>query len=132
MFFSGAGKERAAGGCRSPGPQERAAAFHPRREDLVLQIAVRDADAFDQLSDALRFGDGTRQRLFAGDAAQRPLATFERVDDLLDVLDARVIGTGEPERIDRRIRDQFADRRVWLRGSDVETPRKRGGGGRVL
>ena len=77
-------------------------------------------------------GDGTRQGFFARDAAQRPAARLERVDDLLYILHPRVIGAGQPERVDRGIRDEIADRGEGSRVSDVQIPRKPGGVGGVL
>ena len=49
------------------------------------------------------FGDRARKRLLAGDAAQRAAAALEGVDDLLHVLDAFVVRTAEPERVDGRV-----------------------------
>jgi hypothetical protein len=103
-----------------------------RREDLVLQVAMRDTGALDQPNDVRSLGDGARQRLLAGNAAQSPLAGLERVDDLLDVLDPRMIRAGQPEGVDRRIRDEIADRREAFCGSDIQTPRQRGGAAGVL
>ena len=51
------------------------------------------------------------------------LAALDRVDDLLDVLDARVVRAAEPDRVDRGIGDHVGDRRVRLRVADVELAR---------
>ena len=65
--------------------------FDLRREELVLEVAVLEPDALHQLGDLLRLGDVARERLLAGDAVQRPAPALDRVDDLLDVLDARLV-----------------------------------------
>jgi len=52
------------------------------------------------------------------------------VDDLLDVLDARLVGAAEPEGIDRRVGDHLGDALVGARGADVEVAGElRGTGG---
>ena len=89
-------------------------------------------DTLHQLGDALRFGDVSRQRLLARDALERSLAALDRVDDLFDVLDARLIRSGQPDRVDRRIGDHVGDRRVRLRVADVERARQLGRRRRVL
>ena len=87
---------------RAARPDQRAPCLDLRREELVLEVAVCESGAPDELDDPLRFGDGARQRLLAGDAAQRAATALEGVDDLLDVLDAPVVGAGEPEGVDAR------------------------------
>ena len=53
-----------------------------------------------------------------------PLPRSIACDDLLDVLDARVVRAGEPDRVDRRIGDHVGDRRIRLRLADVELARE--------
>ena len=106
------------------------ARFHLRREHLVLQVAVRESRALDQRQHALGFRDRPRQRLFAGDAAERPLASLDGIDDFFDVLEAPMVGPREPERVDRGIGDHVANAGVGSRLADVETARAlRGRGG---
>jgi len=77
-------------------PQQRATRFDLRREQLILEIAVRDADTLDELHHALGFRHVAGEGLLAGNALQRAFATFHGVHDLLDVLEPGVIGAGEP------------------------------------
>src|SRR3954466_15547377 len=106
-------------------PEQHATALHVWREDLVLEIAGREPDALHQLVDLLRFGDVAREWLLAGDAPEIALAALHRLDDLLDVLDAGVIGPGEPDRIDVRVGNHVGDRLVRLALADVELVRIR-------
>src|SRR6185437_3174341 len=78
---------------RAARPEKCASRLHLRRKDLILEIAVRDARTRDEIANLLRLGDVARQRLLAGDAAELALAALDRVHDLFDVLDARVIRT---------------------------------------
>src|SRR5207253_4093345 len=57
---------------------------------------------------------------FAGKTAQSSGAALYRVDNLLDVCDARVIRPAEPEGIDRRIRNHRPNGFVRSSLSDVE------------
>src|SRR5690606_12390281 len=84
-------------------------------------------DTLDELDDALRLRDVARERLLAGEALQLAPAALDRVDDLLDVLDTAVVRAGEPDRLDRRVRDHVGDRCVRLRLSDIELARGRRG-----
>jgi hypothetical protein len=63
---------------------------------------------------------------------ERTLAALDGRDDLLDVLDAGVIRSGQPDRVDRLVRDHVGDRRIGPRRADVELPRVRGRALRVL
>ncbi len=81
---------------------------------------MADSRALDEIAHLDRFGDVPRQRLLARDSGERAFAALDRVDDLLDVLDARVIRPGEPDRVDRRIGDHVGDRRIWFRVADIE------------
>src|SRR5690606_14962128 len=62
-----------------------------------------------QPGNLLGLGDVARQRLFTRDALQRALARADGVDDLLDVLDARMVGTAQPDGVDRGIGDHGGD-----------------------
>src|SRR5688572_766936 len=85
---------------RAASPNELVARLHLGSEELILQIARGDADALDQLHDLLRLGDVPRQRLLARDPLELPFFLFDRGDDLLDVLETRVVGPRQPDRID--------------------------------
>src|SRR5512142_2795087 len=98
VFFGGAREIWAAGGRGASCPNELSSRFDLRREQLVLEIARRESHALHQFAHALRLGDVARERLLARETDERALATLDRVDDLLDVLDARVIGPGQPDR----------------------------------
>jgi hypothetical protein len=52
--------------------------------------------------------------------------------ELLDVLQARVVRSRKPNRIDRGVGHHVGDRGVGLRVANVEVARERRGGGRVL
>ena len=108
---------------RAARPEQLAPRLDLRREQLVLEISVRDPGSLHQLGDALRLGHVSRQRLLARDALERSLPALDRVHDLLDVLDARLIRPRQPDRVDRRIGDHVGDRRVRLRVADVERAR---------
>ena len=103
-----------------------------RREDLVLEVAVVRFDARDEIATLVRLGDVARERLLAREALERSAPALDRVDDLLDVLDARVIRAGEPDRVDRRIGDHVGDRLVGAAVADVELARERRGAVGVL
>src|SRR5690348_3086051 len=52
-------------------PEQRAASFDLRREDLVLEITLLDPNTLDELGHSLRLGDVSRERFFARDARER-------------------------------------------------------------
>jgi len=109
VLFGGAGKIRPAG-CRSAArPQQCMAGLYLRCKDLVLEVPECNAGGFERSSDLRGFGDGTCEWLLARDSAQCARAALERMHDLFEVLDARMVWTGDPERIDRRIRNHIAD-----------------------
>src|SRR5690606_13665336 len=66
------------------------------------------------------------ERLLAGDPLEGPLAADHRVTDLLDVLDAGVIGAAEPDRLDRRVGDHLGDALVPLGLAGAEVARELG------
>ena len=121
-----------AGGSRAARPDSRTAGLDLRREYLIFQIAVHGTAALDQLQHALGFGDISRQRLLASDAAQAAHAAFDGVDDFFHVLETHVVGSGEPQRIDARVSHHVADRGVCFGRADVEMPRQRRRGACVL
>src|SRR5690349_4525788 len=91
-----------------------------------------ETDALHHLRYALRFGDIAREWLLTGDAPEIALATLDRLDDLLDVLDAGVIRSREPDRVDARIGDHVGNRLERFALADVELVRVRRGGGGVF
>ena len=109
VFLRGAREIGPARRCGSTTPGQGMAGFHLRREHLVFQVAVGESRALNQGEDALRFRDRPCQRLLAGDAAERPFAALDGIDDFLDVLDAPMVGSRQPERVDRGIGDHFAN-----------------------
>ena len=122
MLLRGAREERPARRRSTARPQQLAARFHMRRKELVLEVARLQPDTLHEPRDLLCLGDVPRERLLAGDALERALAGLDRVDDLLDVLDARLIRAAEPERVDARVGDHRGDALVRLRLADLEIP----------
>jgi hypothetical protein len=117
---------------RATRPEQRVTRFDLWREHLILEVAVGDPDLFRQREDLLRLGDIAGEWFLAGDAFQLALAAIDGVDDLLEVLDARLVGSRHPDCIDSGIGDHLGDRRIRSGITDVEVARVRGGGGRVL
>src|SRR5262245_40259943 len=101
MLLRGASEIRAARRSGAPGPGKVASCFHVRREELILEVAVLETRAFHQRRDLFCFGDIAGERLLAGKAGKLALPALNDVDDLLDVLDARVIRSCEPDGVDR-------------------------------
>ena len=125
VLFRGAREIWPAGERRAPCPHDRPPLGHRRREQLVLQVAVREPRFFHELGDALRLGDVTRERLLAGDALERPFAARHGVYDLLHVLDPGLVRPAQPQRVDRGVRHHVGDRAMRLGGAEVEPPRLR-------
>src|SRR5687768_13370699 len=117
---------------RAAGPDELVARLDLRGEELVLEVPGRDADSLHELHDLLRFGDVPRERLLAGDPLQLALALLDRGDDLLDVLQTRVVRPRQPDRIDVGIDHHVGNRLVGLRVADVQLARELCGGRSVL
>ena len=109
VLFGRTRKVGSAGRCGCPRPQKHSTGLHLGCEYLILKIPVRDPRAFDEACDVLGFLHGAREGLLAGNASKSALAALKRVRDLLDVLNARVIGAREPKCIDRRISDHVSD-----------------------
>ena len=63
----------------------------------------------DKIDDALRFADIAREGFLARDAFQRAAAAGESVGDFLDVFNAGIIRSAEPECVNGRIRDHLGD-----------------------
>ena len=72
-------------------------------------------------------GDVARERLLAGDALQRAPAAGDRIHDLLDVLDARVIGATQPDGVDFGVGDHLGNALEGAGEAHVELLRQRGG-----
>ena len=125
MLLRRAGEIRATGRRGATRPDERSTRLDVRREELILEVGGLQLDAGGELAHADRFVEVAGERLLAGDAEQRPLPRFDRRDDLLDVLDARVVGAADPERLDVRIGDHLRDAAVGLARTDVEIPGER-------
>ncbi len=114
-------------GRRAARPDQRSAGLDLRGEQLVLQVAVHQSNALDELEDLCGFGDVAGEWLFACDCLESSPATLNRVDDFLDVLDAREVGAEQPDRVDRGIGDHVGDGVVRARIADVERARERRG-----
>src|SRR5690606_19687681 len=109
----------ASGGCAAC-PQQFASCRNLRREHLVLQVSVHQPDTIDQFEHLLRFCNVSRERLFACNTTQGSNAAFDCGNDLLHVLYARLVRTGKPDRVYRRIGNKVGDRLVSLHSSDVK------------
>src|SRR5688572_3390746 len=107
-------------------PQQLLACLDVRREELVLEIAGFHANATDHEVHALRFGNIARERLLTRDALQLTAAAMNRIDDLLDVLDARMVRAAQPDRVDVLVHHHFGDGCVGLRRTYVEFARQAG------
>src|SRR5262249_31348952 len=113
-------------------PDERAPGLDLWREQLVLEVAVRDTGALYEVEDLLGLGDVAGERFLARNTLELSLPAFERVDDLLHGLDAGVVMAGEPDRVDCGIGAHVGDRRVGFRFAHLELARQGSGGGGVL
>ena len=80
-------------------PDDVLAAHHGGREHLVLQIAVQQAGILGQRQHLARLGERARQRLLAGDGAQRRAGLHQPMDLAHDV-EAGVVRRQHPERVD--------------------------------
>src|SRR5688572_12164795 len=132
VLLGGTGEVGPPGVRRAPGPDERLARLDLWREELVLEVSRGDTEAPNELDHLLRFGNVAGERLLAGDPFELALPGLHRADDLLDVLDPRVVRPAEPDRVDRRVGDHVGDGRVCLRLADVVLSRQLGGRRRVL
>src|SRR5215210_1566071 len=88
---------------RASSPNQLAPAGDVRREKLILQVTRAQANASCQLRDSSRLRDVAGERFFAREAAKSAGSVLYRVNDLLHVRDAGVVGPAEPNRIDCRI-----------------------------
>src|SRR5262245_33063380 len=91
VLLGGAREVGAPSELRAARPQEIASGFDLRRKQLILEIAVRQADLVHELEDPLCLVDIARERLLTGDSLELPFAALERAHHLFDVLDARVV-----------------------------------------
>ena len=110
---------------RAARPQQFVPGLGVRREQLILEIARLQAHAPGEVTHALRLRHVARQRFLAGESTQRSLAGADRVDDLLDILDPRLIRSTEPDGIDRGVGHHVGDRPVCFRFADIQFPRQR-------
>src|SRR5687768_6825002 len=81
VLLRGTGEVWPTRGCRPPRPRERATRGHVRRKKLILQIAVFQTNAVDELQYLPRFDDVAREWLLTRDALELSLAALDRVDD---------------------------------------------------
>ena len=100
---------RPAGQGGTAGPEELPASLDLGREALVLQVAMLETGSLHQLADPLGLGHVPRQGFLAGDAPQLSLAPEDSVGHLLHILDSRMVGAAEPDRVDGRIGHQVSD-----------------------
>src|SRR5688500_14090283 len=114
VLFGGARKIRPTGTARPTGPKQCMACFNLGREELILEISMRDADALDEVNHALRFGDIACKRLLAGNAFEGALAAFDRVNDLFQILEPSVVWPSEPKGLDGGIRHHRSNGLVGL------------------
>jgi hypothetical protein len=100
VLLGGAREVGPAGEPRAALPQQLPPVLDVRAEELVLEVAVRESGAPHQREQVLGLGHGARERLLARHAPQRAAPALDRVDERLDVLDARVVGPADPDRVD--------------------------------
>src|SRR2546427_6049696 len=120
VLLGGAREVRPTRERRAARPNELATARDVRSKELILEVAGAEPDALHQLHHLLRLRDIARERLLAGEPSQCSRTGLDRVDDLFDVGEARVIRTTQPESIDGGVRHHIADRLVRARLSDVK------------
>ena len=120
VLLRGAREVRPAGELGAPGPEQRAAHFHLWRKELVLEIARPESRPTRQPRHRLRLGDIPCQRLLTCQPDQLAPAALDGIDDLLDVLDARMIGTAEPNGVNVGIGHHRFDRLVRRGVAQVE------------
>src|SRR5882724_13049309 len=90
MFFGGPRQIRTPCGRNASFPDDVAADFDRRREELILEISVTQANPPHQFHDPLRLTDIPGERFLAGQAVQGPAAALDRTHDLFHVFDASV------------------------------------------
>ena len=119
VLLGGAGEVGAPGDLGAARPEQGAARGDVRCEQLVLEIARRDAGLLHHLDDFLGLGDVAPQRLLARDAEQLG-AALHRGDDLLEVRDAREVRPADPDGVDGGVLHQRGDRGEGLGITDAE------------
>src|SRR4051812_10239845 len=97
VLFRRAREVRTSGRRRAARPDECATRFHVRPETLILEVTVRNLGFPHQLQNVHSFSGVSSERLLARDALEWTLSLVVRCDDLLDVLDAGMIGTRQPD-----------------------------------
>ena len=120
VLFRRAREVRSPGKCGASCPDELFSASDLGCEELILEIACVEPDAFCQTRHRFRFGDVSPERFFAGEPAQLAGAVSNCGNDFFYVGDARLIGAAQPDRVDARIRDHRADGFVRLRVTHFE------------
>ena len=95
------------------------------RKELILQVSVAQPSLADQPKYRLRLGNSSGQGLFTRHTFEGRRAALDRLTDRLDVLDPRVIGTTDPDRIDRRVSHHGPNRLECTSVTDVEGARQR-------
>src|SRR5512138_1699696 len=125
VFFSRAREIGATGKRSSPRPDQILAARNVWCEELILEITGIQLYTCGELRHFLRFADIAREWFLACETEQRR-AVAHRADDLLDVLDARVVGSAQPDCVDRGVGDHFSDRSECARVTNFRFSRVRG------
>src|SRR5690606_35484546 len=123
VLLGGAGQVRTAGDGGTAAPDDVVPAREPRLEELILQVSVQHAGLLDQLDGAASLLHVAGQRLLAGHADQLSLAGLEGADDLLQILNAPVIRSADPDRIDGGAEHHVRDGRVRLRLAHAQLTR---------
>ncbi len=97
----------------------------PGREELVLEVAVEQADLLDQLEHPARFRGVASERLLARHTRRSsPLPDSMASDDLLHHLDPGEVGRADPECVDAGIGHHLGDRAIDLGVADAELARQ--------
>ena len=122
VLLRGARQVRPAGEGGAARPEQGAPRLDLWSEELILQVSGLQLGFRRQRRYFSRLAHVSGQRLLAGNTLELALAALDRIGDLLHVLDPRVVGTREPDGVDRGIGDHRRDGAVWLGGADVELP----------
>lgn len=132
MLLCGSSQVRPTSELGAPTPQQIPTVFNLRGEQLVFEVTRFETNLVHQAADGLRLRNVPGQRLLAREAQQLPLPSLDDVDDLANVLDPRLVGSAQPDRVDLRIRDHVSDGRVGLRRTHIQTSCEFRSGARVL
>ena len=121
VLFGRACEIRTTGEGGASRPDQLLAAGYFRREKLILEISGIQAHTRRQLRDTSCFFDISRERLFARDTAQLS-SVAECANNFFDVLDAGLIWSAKPDRVDCRIGDHLCDRAICSCVTYLEPP----------